>query len=471
MPLKNLDRISGRLGFRLAAWYSGIIIACMMILFFIAHLFLSETLKKKDLEEIRSELNELEYEYDKGGIDGVGTFVNMHLSNRLKNLLFIRIADTNNRTLLIHYPFDKNEYDIESLDKTPPFDGQWIIKPNSRKGSRRLSLLTSRKKEKIILQLGMTNHARRKTLHHFENLFMAGVIPLMFIAMIFGVFLSTRTLKPLRHIIVTVERIDIGKMDSRVPRTENGDELDELARLFNDMLERIARLIKGMKDSLDNVAHDLRTPLTRMRNISEQALLGLPDHDPSREAHESVLEESDRILNMLDALMDISEAETGVLALSKKEISLKKLILPIYEMYQMVAETRQIGIELYVSDDIRIYADPDRIGQALANLLDNAVKFTEEGGRVTLEAEQTDHGVRIIVRDTGPGILEHDMERIWERLYRGDQSRSQKGLGLGLSLVKAIVTAHGGTIEVDSRPGEGSVFIVRLPASVFYLTP
>ena len=140
-------------------------------------------------------------------------------------------------------------------------------------------------------------------------------------------------------------------------------------------------------------------------------------------------------------------------------------------MYQMVAETRQIGIELYVSDDIRIYADPDRIGQALANLLDNAVKFTEEGGRVTLEAEQTDHGVRIIVRDTGPGILEHDMERIWERLYRGDQSRSQKGLGLGLSLVKAIVTAHGGTIEVDSRPGEGSVFIVRLPASVFYLTP
>ena len=144
---------------------------------------------------------------------------------------------------------------------------------------------------------------------------MAGVIPLMFIAMIFGVFLSTRTLKPLRHIIVTVERIDIGKMDSRVPRTENGDELDELARLFNDMLERIARLIKGMKDSLDNVAHDLRTPLTRMRNISEKALLGLPDHDPSREAHESVLEESDRILNMLDALMDISEAETGVLAL------------------------------------------------------------------------------------------------------------------------------------------------------------
>jgi signal transduction histidine kinase len=174
---------------------------------------------------------------------------------------------------------------------------------------------------------------------------------------------------------------------------------------------------------------------------------------------------------MLDALMDISEAETGVMALSKKEISLKKLILPIYEMYQMVAETRRIGIVLHVPEDIRIYADPDRIGQVLANLLDNAVKFTEEGGRVTIEAEHKDQGVRISVGDTGPGIPDHDMERIWERLYRGDQSRSQKGLGLGLSLVKAIVTAHGGTIEVHSRPGEGSVFIVSLPDEKTPLNP
>jgi len=463
MPLKIFDRISGKLGFRLTAWYTGIIITCMMILFIIAHVFLSETLKKRDLEEIRSELNELEYEYDKGGIEGVKTFVNMHLSTRLKNLLFIRIADTNNRTLLIHYPFDKNDYDIESLAKIPPFDGQWIIKPNTRKGTRRLSLLTSRKKENIILQLGMTNHDRRKTLHHFENLFMAGVIPLMFIAMIFGDFMASRALNPLRHIILAVESMDIGKMDSRVPRTENGDELDELARLFNDMLERIARLIRGMKESLDNVAHDLRTPLTRMRNISEQALLGLPENNPSREAHESVLEESDRILNMLNTLMDISEAETGVMSLLKKEVSLKKLIVPIYEMYQMVAETRQVHVAMHVPDDILVYADPDRIGQALANLLDNAVKFTEQGGRVVIEAEKETHGVRISVRDTGPGIPGNDIERIWDRLYRGDQSRSQKGLGLGLSLVNAIVTAHGGTIEVVSRPGEGSDFIVRLP--------
>ncbi|MFA6009320.1 MAG: HAMP domain-containing sensor histidine kinase [Desulfobacteraceae bacterium] len=465
MPLKIFDRIAGRLGFRLAMWYSGLIIACMIVLFFIAYYFLSETLKDRDADEIQSELSELESEFDKGGLEGVKSFIDLHLSSRLKNLLFIRLADTQNHTIYLCSPFEQGEYDIGSLSTMNPAHRQWT-RLKSINSSNDLILQTSLKEKDMILQLGMSNQPRKEILHHFRELFLIGVIPLVVIGMIFGVFLSTHTLKPLRHIIGTVGSIDIGKMDSRVPRTENGDELDELARLFNDMLDRIDRLIRGMKDSLDNVAHDLRTPLTRLRNISERALVDLLEKDPCREAHESVLEESDRILNMLDTLMDISEAETGVMALSKKDVSLKNLILPIFEMYQMVAETRQISISLHIPEDLSVYADPDKMGQIIANLLDNAVKFTGENGRVVIEAEKEETRVKISIRDNGPGIPQHDMDRIWDRLYRGDQSRSQKGLGLGLSLVKAIVSAHKGTIDVESRLGGGSVFTLWIPGRI-----
>ena len=462
MPLKSLERISGKLGFRLTVWYSSLIIACMIVLFFITYFFLSETLKKRDMEEIQSELSELESEFDKGGVEGVRSFVAIHLSSRLKNLLFIRVADLENRTVFLNSPFEQGKFDIASLDRMKPAHGQWT-KLKSRDKRLELTLQTSFNGKDTILQLGMTNRPRKKILQHFRELFLIGVLPLIVLGMIFGVFLSTHTLKPIRHIIDTVKRIDIGKMDSRVPRTKNGDELDELARLFNDMLERIDRLIRGMKDSLDNVAHDLRTPLTRLRNISEQALFCLPEKDPNREAHESSLEESDRILNMLDSLMDISEAETGVMALSRKEATLIDLILPIYEMYQMVAETKQIRISLRIPEHLSVYGDPDRIGQTIANLLDNAVKFTGKNGRVSIEAEKDRDRVKISIRDNGPGIPAHDMDRIWDRLYRGDQSRSQKGLGLGLSLVKAIVSAHQGTIDVESQQGGGSVFTLWLP--------
>jgi signal transduction histidine kinase len=464
MSLKNLERLGGRLGFRLTVRYSFLITVCMIVLFLISNIFLSETLRKKDMEEIQSELGELVLEFEKGGIGGITSFVDLHLSARLKNILFIRVADSMNRTVFVHSPMDPESYDTASLSSGMPGQGEWIRLKNRKRKTELIILTSFENNGNTILQLGMTNQKQRDTLRQFRGLFITGVIPLMVIGMIFGVFMSTHTLKPLRHIIGTVESIDIGKLDSRVPRTGNGDELDELARLFNDMLERIHRLIIGMRDSLDNVAHDLRTPLTRMRNISEQALFGLPESDPGREAHESVLEESERILNMLDTLMDISEAETGVMNLTKKDLNLRALLLPVYELYQMVGETKQIVIGFNIPEDIWINADPDRIGQVVANLLDNAVKFTEDRGRVEIEAGKENGFTVIRIRDNGPGIPGQDTERIFERLYRGDQSRSQKGLGLGLSLVKAIVAAHGGTISVASTHGKGSVFSLCLPS-------
>ncbi len=247
-----------------------------------------------------------------------------------------------------------------------------------------------------------------------------------------------------------------------MPVGTSGDAIDELSALFNQMLDRISTLIDGMGSALDNVAHDLRTPMTRLRGVAERAL-ATGDAEVQREALSTCLEESERILAMLDTLMDISEAETGTMRLALTEVSLATLVGEVVSVYEDVAEDRRVDIHTDVEGGLAVTADRDRLRQVLANLIDNAIKYTPAGGHVTVAARSEGDTIRIEVTDTGIGIPPHDLPKIWERLYRGDQSRTERGLGLGLSLVRAIVTAHHGTVEVRSEPGRGSTFVVRLP--------
>jgi signal transduction histidine kinase len=253
-----------------------------------------------------------------------------------------------------------------------------------------------------------------------------------------------------------------GRTDARVPVTESGDALGELSVLMNAMLDRIDAVLAGMRGALDNVGHDLRTPMTRLRGIAEAALAS---NDPAilREALADCLEESDRVVAMLNTLMDISEAETGAMTLRREPVDLSDLVRQAVELYEDVAEERGVTIARQIEGDVSIPLDRNRMRQVLANLLDNAIKYTPEGGRIDISSTRDGDEALLMVSDTGVGIPADELPRIWERLYRGDKSRSARGLGLGLSLVKAIVEAHGGRVAVESTTGAGSRFILRLP--------
>jgi len=288
---------------------------------------------------------------------------------------------------------------------------------------------------------------------------------LIVIVALTGGWLATQSaLAPIRRLAFAVQRIiRTGRTDARVPVDGSGDALDELTALFNTMLDKIEGLVTAMRGALDNVSHDLRTPLTRLRGTAEMALAGPPHADRYREALADCVEETDRVLVMLNTLMDISEAESGAMQLRREPVALPEVVERAVDLYHDVADARGVTLAVDAADAVVVTADRTRLEQVAANLIDNAVKYTASGGRVDVEVRRAADRAILRVRDSGQGIPADELPRIFDRLFRGDRSRAERGLGLGLSFVKAIVEAHGGTVAVESELGRGSRFTVSLP--------
>jgi heavy metal sensor kinase len=464
MSLRSLKQLRKKIGFRLTVWYSGIFILSSLFLFALAYFLLSSSLHKQDHEAIQLRLQELSALYQTGGRELLEREVTVEKKFEKKIPFFIRLAGRENKTLFLYIPYQWVEFDIKQLEKmTPDTIITWTRLPGKSK-RKVLEVASIRLSNDYLLQVGKSTEDRERILRHFREIFTAVMVPLILFGFAGGAFLAFRALRPIRHLLSTVRSVGPNRMDARVPITHTGDELDELATLFNGMLEKIEALINGMRDSLDNVAHDLRTPITRFRGTAEMALQSDQSLEICRDALADCIEESERMLTMLNTLMDISEAETGVMNLDLKSVNVSDLIEGATELYRYVAEDKGIVVHTMASSDLSLTADPNRMRQILANLLDNAIKYTPSGGRIDIEAHQRGQKIVVLVKDTGIGIHPEELPRIWDRLYRGDQSRSQKGLGLGLSLVKAIVQAHKGHIEVFSEPGKGSTFSISLPS-------
>jgi len=315
----------------------------------------------------------------------------------------------------------------------------------------------------MVLQIG---HSLREDEHLFEDfieVFRTVMAIVLALAALGGWFLARRGLSGVEKVTQTAMAIADGAMEKRVPLTGRGDEIDRLSGIFNHMLERIQTLITEMKEVTDNIAHDIKSPITRIRGLAEVTLTTEKSIDEYQTMAASTVEECDRLLGMINTMLEISETEAGVGPLSSSEVDISALVADACDLFHPLAEDKGLYVETHTLPQCLLHCDRGKLQRVVANLLDNAIKYTPSGGKITVSVQENGKDVIISVHDTGIGISPDEIPHIFDRFFRADKSRSVPGAGLGLSLVRAIVRRHGGEVQVRSAHGIGSTFTVVLP--------
>jgi signal transduction histidine kinase len=426
-------------GLRLAFWYSTLFVVGSIVIVSVTYWLTAASLAQRDRQVIQSKLGEYAAAYQRGGLEALADTVQAEQSTAPERL-FVRVVGRGAEAFVLSQPLGWEPSALETASLRL-WDG-------------------------TLVQVGKSTDARQDLLARFRAALGIVTMTIVVVALAGGFVVTRAAVMPIRRLTRAVGHIiRTGRTDERVPLSADGtgDAIDELTILFNAMLDKIEGLVTAMRGALDNVSHDLRTPLTRLRGTAEMALAAPPELDRYREALADCVEESDRVLVMLNTLMDISEAESGTLQLHRVPVHLADTVARAMDLYRDVAESKGVALIAKAPADVVVTGDGTRLEQVAANLIDNAVKHTSAGGRVDVEVLRDGDRALLRVRDTGSGIRPDELPRIWDRLFRGDTSRAERGLGLGLSLVRAVVEAHGGTVEVVSQPGQGSTFTVVLP--------
>ncbi|UCH75078.1 MAG: HAMP domain-containing protein [Rhodospirillales bacterium] len=319
------------------------------------------------------------------------------------------------------------------------------------------------------LQGGFHLMVGRDTAAHgnFRRIMHEGVawalIPVLVVGLGGGILVGRYALRRVDAVAATSHEIVSGDLTRRVPLSGSGDEFDRLARTINEMLDQIDALMTGMRAVTDSLAHDLRSPLTRARGSIEQALRGATDIGTYRAALEHTAAELDMILQTFEALINIALAEAGSSRETMSQLDLSRLVQDLVEVYQPSAEEAGLELTARIAPGLAATGHRQLLGQAVANLLDNAIKFTPPGGRIEVLLETRDDQSILRVADNGPGIPAEHRQRVVRRFARLDSSRSTPGSGLGLSLVAAVARLHGATFTLgDNQPGVAA--ILALPS-------
>ena len=314
----------------------------------------------------------------------------------------------------------------------------------------------------LHLLVGRDTRELKATQQLITRALLWGVAITLALALLGGVVMSRGMLRRIELINQTSRDIMAGDLSRRIPIRGSGDELDQLAGNLNSMIDEIERLMDGIRHVSDNIAHDLRTPLTRLRNRLEQLQIDLEDGSPYREQVEQGITEADQLLATFAALLRIARIEAGGHTAKFKPVELAELTRDAVELYEALAEDKNLRFSAHIEDGISLDGDRDLLFQALTNLLDNAIKYTPAGGTVALELKRSGSTADIAISDSGRGIAEAERDKVVQRFYRLESSRSTPGSGLGLSLVKAVARLHRATLLLDDN-APGLKATLRLP--------
>ena len=313
------------------------------------------------------------------------------------------------------------------------------------------------------LELGLSLRETESTILQFDRRVATGGLIFLLLAALGGRFLSRLALRPMARIVRTARGLKPENLSARLPRTGAGDELDELAETFNDLLDRLASYHAQVIRFTADASHELRSPLAAMRAATEVALARPRDAAEYRETLTSLGEQCDRLTLLVNGLLLLARADAGEVPLRREMLELGALARDVCETFEPLFEEKDVRILVEAEGPLTVQGDPQRLRQLVTNLLDNALRFTEPGGFVSARVESDGDSARLSVRDSGIGIPDVHLPHVFERFYQVDPARSSEGCGLGLSICRWIVEAHGGTIRANSVQPRGIEFLVNLP--------
>lgn len=465
MFLRKRLRVPKTLSFRLTLWYATIFIITTFIAFFLFYSRITALILERTDRELLDQVDRFSVLLVSKGADSLVDSAIVESEAAGVKKVFFRFLSANGQIFSSSNMSYWKDIDVDTSavrvlfrDESPVFKTVEI--PERKEEIRILYALLS---PGIIMQVGQAMESYSRVLDAFQRIFIVAMAGLIALAAGVGWFMARRAVSGIEAVTRTAQKISGGVLNERVPVKPRGDELDQLAASFNRMLDRIEVLLKEIKEMSDNIAHDLRSPIARIRGVAEVTLTSGKTITEYESMAASTIEECDRLLDMINTMLLISKTESGSEKFSTESIDLSETVRRACELFDPMAEDGNVDLRIDVAESIRLTGNTSMIQRMISNLLDNAVKYTLSGGSVDVSLKESETRAVISVRDTGIGISPDELPRIFERFYRCDRSRSRAGIGLGLSLARAIARAHGGDITVVSTPDRGSTFTVDLP--------
>jgi len=410
---------------------------------------------------IRNDSAALADRYASGGLPALVTAIENRLAISPKGDAIYLLQDSQGKMIV-------GNLDFRPAGISPA--GGWYVLPFTRQGASSTALLYAgvlSNGDQLIV--GRDDRAREQLRGILQQGLLSAMGLMALLGLVGAIVIRTLFRRMIQDIAATTRAISRGDLTRRVPKTGDGDEFDELAEIINDMLDRITRLMDGVREVSNSIAHDLRTPITRARTRLEDAAIHANSAEDLRAAIETATADLDGVVAVFQALLRIAEIEAGARRAAFAMLDLSPLLLDIEDLYHAVAEDRGILLRAEISSPLPLLGDRELIQQAVTNLLENALKFSPPGAAIMFRAALTGTTIDITIADNGPGISEEDRIRATERFFRAESARSTTGSGLGLALVSAVAHLHNGVLSLsDNRPGLRAMILLpqtpELPA-------
>jgi len=468
MPLERLRSYRKTLAFRLTLWYAGVFAVSACVAFLLFYTLITSLFRERTDQELLGQASEFSAVLATRGLEAVKSLAMLEAQAAGVKKVFFRLLSSRGQVfsssnMSYWQDIDIREAAIKTLVRDRKNVFETVSIPNRKDKVRVLHVMIG---PGIILQIGQSMETDSRFFDAFKNIFVITMVLLVGLAAGVGWFMARRAVSGVEAVTRTAREISGGTLDKRVPVGTRGDEIDQLATTFNQMLGRIQALVTEIREMSDNIAHDLKSPIARIRGTAEVTLTTGKTLGEYENMAAGTVEECDRLIDMINTMLMITKAESGVDKGHDEDLDLSQLVRDACELLEPVAEDKGLSLKFDTPNSCLLVGDRRMIQRILSNLLDNALKYTPSGGAVTVSlSERNGREVVLAVQDTGIGIPAGDLPHVFERFYRCDQSRSEPGTGLGLSLARALARAHNGDITVTSTPGQGSTFTLILPKS------